>query len=135
MSLKPQSIGPVPEEPARIAHAAYPKGNSYMHLRDVLGTSYEDEQCAARFPMRGQPAEAPWRLALLSVMQFMEGLSDRQAADAVRGRLDWKDALGLELTDPGFDHTLLAEFRQRLLSGQHDLLLFALLLTRLREGG
>lgn len=94
MSLKPQSIGPVPEETARIARAAYPKGNIYLKLRDVLGTIYEDEQFADLFPQRGQPAEAPWRLALVCVMQFLEGLSDRQAADAVRGRLDWKYLLG-----------------------------------------
>ncbi len=135
MSLKPQSIGPLPEETARVAHAAYPKGNIYMQVRDVLGTIYEDEQFAALFPQHGQPAEASWRLALVSVMQFMEGLSDRQAADAVRGRLDWKYALGLELSDPGFDHTALVEFRQWRLTGKSELLLFELLLTQLREGG
>ncbi len=135
MSLKPQAIGPVPEETARIARAAYPKGNIYLQLRDTLGTIYEDEQFADLFPQRGQPAESPWRLALVCVMQFLEGLSDRQAANAVRGRLDWKYLLGLELSDPGFDHTVLVEFRQRLLSGKHDLLVFDLLLTRLREEG
>lgn len=135
MSLKPQAIGPVPEETARIARAAYPKGTIYIQLRDALGTIYEDEQFADLFPQRGQPAEAPWRLALVCVMQFLEGLSDRQAADAVRGRLDWKYLLGLELSDPGFHHTVLVEFRQRLLTSQSELLLFELLLMRLREGG
>jgi transposase len=118
MSLQPQAIGPVPEETARIGRAAYPKGNIYVQLRDALGTIYEDEQFADLFPPRGQPAEAPWRLALVSVLQFLEGLSNRQAADAVRGRLDWKYLLGLELSDPGFDHTVLVEFRQRLLNGK-----------------
>jgi transposase len=84
MSLKPQSIGPVSEETARIARAAYPNGNIYLQLRDTLGTIYGDEQFADLFPQRGQLAEAPWRLALVSVMQFLEGLSDRQAADAVK---------------------------------------------------
>src|SRR5258708_30120062 len=135
MSLKPQAIGPVPEETARIARAAYPKGNIYIQLRDTLGTIYEDEQFADLFPQRGQPAESPWRLALVCVMQFLEGLSDRQAANAVRGRLDWKYLLGLELSDPGFDHSVLVEFRQRLLISQRELLLFELLLMRLREGG
>jgi transposase len=135
MSLQTQAIGPVPEETARIARAAYPRGNLYLQLRDTLGTIYEDEQFADLFPSRGQPAEAPWRLALVCVMQFLEGLSDRKAADAVRGRLDWKYLLGLELSDPGFDHPVLVEFRQRLLSGKSDLLLFDLLLSRLREGG
>jgi len=135
MSLKPQAIGPVPEETARIARAAYPKGTISLQLRDTLGTIYEDEQFADLFAQRGQPAEAPWRLALVCVMQFLEGLSDRQAVNAVRGRLDWKYLVGLEPGAPGFDHSVLVEFRQRLLSGKGDLLLFDLLLTRLREGG
>src|SRR5438445_10399240 len=135
MSLKPQAIGPVPEETARVARGAYPKGNISIQLRDTLGTIYEDEQFVDLFPQRGQPAQARWRLALVCVLQFLEGLSDRQAANAVRGRLDWKYLLGLELSFPGFDHTVLVEFRQRLLSGKHELLLFDLLLARLREAG
>ena len=98
MSLRPEPAGPVPEETARVARAAFPRGNVYLRLRDELGALYEDAAFAALFPARGQPAEAPWRLALVTVLQFAEGLSDRQAADAVRGRIDWKYALGLELT-------------------------------------
>jgi transposase len=113
MSLKPQGISPVPEETARVARAAYPKGNVYMHMRDELGTIYEDESFADLFSTTGQPAEAPWRLALVTIMQFAEGLSDRQAADAVRGRIDVKYALSLELADPGFDASILSEFRAR----------------------
>jgi transposase len=95
-----------------------------MQMRDTLGTIYSDEQFADLFPARGQPAEAPWRLALVTVFQFLERLPDRQAADAVRSRLDWKYALSLELTDPGFDHTVLSEFRSRLVShGAEDRLL------------
>src|SRR5437763_8732063 len=135
MSLKPQPIGPVPEETARIARAAYPKGNIHLQLRDTLGTIYEDEQFADLFPPRGQPAEAPWRLALVCILQFLEGLSDRQAVNAVRGRLDWKYLLGLELGDPGFDYSVLSEFRQRLLANEKDLLVFDLFLTQLREQG
>ncbi|HEV2659457.1 MAG TPA: IS1182 family transposase [Ktedonobacteraceae bacterium] len=120
MSLHPQAICPVPEETVRIAHAAYPKGNLYMQVRDELGTIYEDQNFAHLFPHRGQPAEAPWRLLLVSVLQFAEGLSDRQAADAVRGRLDWKYLLGLELTDPGFDASVLCEFRARLVEGKAE---------------
>src|SRR5947209_17594719 len=135
MSLKPQPIGPIPEETARIARAAYPKGTIYLQLRDTLGTIYEDEQFADLFPQRGQPAETPWRLALVSVMQFREGLSDRQAADAVRGRLDWKYLLGLAVDDPGFDASVLVEFRQRLLASKEESLLFDLLLRKLREHG
>lgn len=120
MSLHPQVFCPVPEETARIAHAAYPKGNLYMKVRDELGTLYEDEKFAHLFAHCGQPAEAPWRLLLVSIMQFAEGLSDRQAADAVRGRLDWKYMLGLELTDPGFDASVLSEFRARLVEGKAE---------------
>src|SRR5947209_6762225 len=118
MSLKPQTISPVPEETARVARAAYPKGNVYMYMRDELGTIYEDTSFAHLFPNNGQPAEAPWRLALVTIIQFAEGLSDRQAADAVRGRIDVKYALGLDLSDPGFDASVLSEFRTRLIEGE-----------------
>ena len=111
MTLHPQAIGPVPEETARVARAACPKGNPYLAMRDLLGTLYEDQQFAALFPSQGQPAFAPWRLALVTIMQFAEGLSDRQAAEAVRVRLDWKYAINSELTDPGFDFSILCEFR------------------------
>jgi transposase len=123
MSLQPQEIPPVPAETVRVAHAAYPKGTICMHLRNAVGTIYADQDFAALFPVRGQPAVAPWRLALICVLQFVEGLSDRQTADAVRGRIDWKYALGLELTDPGFDFSVLSEFRDRVLAGGAEYLL------------
>jgi len=135
MSLQPQEIPPVPEETRRIAQAAFPRGNGYMRLRDELGTIYDDQLFAPLFPARGQPAVSPWRLALATVMQFAEGLSDRQAADAVRSRIDWKYALSLELTDPGFDHTVLSEFRTRLVAGQAELLLLDTFLTQVRARG
>lgn len=109
MSLKAMPIPPVPEETACVVRAIFPRGNILMQLRDILGAIYTDEAFADLFPSHGQPAEAPWRLALITVFQFMERLTDRQAADAVRRRLDWKYALSLELTDPGFDHTVLSE--------------------------
>jgi transposase len=90
MSLRPDPIGPVPEETARVAHAAFPKGNVYLRLRDELGTLYEDQTFAPLFAVRGRAAEAPWRLALVLVLQFAEDLPDRAAADAVRSRIDWK---------------------------------------------
>jgi transposase len=123
MSLHAQEVPPVPEETVRVAHAAFPHGNVYIRMRDELGTIYHDHLFAHLFPARGQPAEAPWRLALTTVRQCAEGLSDRQAADAVRSRIDWKYALSLELTDPGFDHTVLSEFRTRLVTGQAEQLL------------
>jgi transposase len=69
MSLKPQEPGPIAEETARVAHASYPKGNVFMRMGDELGTIYQDEAFAHLFSYTGQPAEAPWRLALVSVMQ------------------------------------------------------------------
>jgi len=84
MSLKALPIPPVPEETARVAHAAFPRGNMFMQVRDTLGTIYTDEAFADLFPTHGQPALAPWRLALVTIFQCMEGLTDRQAADAVR---------------------------------------------------
>jgi transposase len=135
MSLHPQGVPPVPEETRRIAQAAFPRGNVYMRMRDELGVIYDDQLFASLFSARGQPAMSPWRLALTTVMQFAEGLSDRQAADAVRSRIDWKYALSLELIDPGFDHTVLSEFRTRLVAGQAEQLLLDTLLTRMRERG
>src|SRR5436309_13669045 len=98
MCLHAHPIDPIPEETARVARAAFPKGNPYMRMRDELGVFYQDEAFAALFAVRGQPAESPWRLALTLVLQYAENLSDRQASDAVRGRIDWKYALSLVLT-------------------------------------
>ncbi len=135
MSLKSLPIPPVPEETARVAQAAFPRGNVVMQVRDTLGAIYTDAAFADLFPTHGQPALAPWRLALVTVFQFMEGLTDRQAADAVRDRLAWKYALSLELCDPGFDHSVLSEFRSRLIEGHAEQRLLDLLLERCREGG
>lgn len=117
MSLHARKIDGVPGETARVARAAFPKGSLAMRVRDELGELFSDADFAGLYPRRGKPAWSPGRLALVSVMQFAEGLSDRQAADAVRGRLDWKYLLGLELADPGFDHSVLTEFRDRLITG------------------
>jgi len=135
MSLHPEKIGSIPEETARIAKACFPKGNRYMRLRDTLGTIFEDHEFADLFPRRGQPAEAPWRLALVCLVQYMEELTDRQAADAVRSRMDSKYLLGLELTDPGFDFSVLSEFRTRLIEHQAEHRLFTLLVDKLSEQG
>jgi transposase len=129
MSLHAEPVGPVPEETARVARAAFPKGNVYMQMRDVLGVIYDDASFRPLFAARGRPAESPWRLALVTVMQFAEGLSDRQAAEAVRARIDWKYALGLELTDPGFDFSVLSEFRARLVGGSAEQVLLDALLA------
>jgi transposase len=123
----------IPEETSRIAHAAFPKGNLYMRMRDELGVLYTDPEFANLFPLRGQPAEAPWRLATVTIFQFVEGLSDRQATEAVRARIDWKYAMGLEIEDPGFDSSVLCEFRTRLLKGGAEAHLFDKMLALLKE--
>ncbi len=135
MSLQPQPIPAIPEETARVARAILPQGNRYLLLRDELGTIYSDERFAALYPQLGQPAEQPWRLALVTVMQYMENYTDRQAAEAVRTRIDWKYVLSLELTDPGFDFSVLCEFRQRLVAGQQEELLLTTLLELCRQRG
>ncbi len=135
MSLHPQSPDPIPDDTARVARAAFPAGNLYLRMRDALGVLYQDEDFARLFPARGQSAEAPWRLALITVFQFAESLSDREAADAVRGHIDWKYVLSLDLADPGFDHTVLSEFRSRLVDGGAEHILLDTLLERCRSLG
>ncbi len=76
MSLKPQPIPEIPAEAIRVVCAVYPKGNIYIHLRDMLGTIYQDDLLADLYPERGLPAYAPWRLALVTVFQFMENLTE-----------------------------------------------------------
>src|SRR4051812_30235738 len=117
MCLQPEPNGEIPPETARVARAAFPKGTIVTRLRDEFSELYQDEDFSRFYSKRGQPAFAPWRLALITVLQFLEHLSDRQAAEAVRSRIDWKYALGLELTDPGFHFSVLTEFRARLVHG------------------
>jgi transposase len=135
MTLHRQHEFSIPEETARVAHAAYPKGNLYMKMREALGTIYQDESFAQLFPQNGRPVEAPWRLAFITVVQFIEDLPDRQAAEAVRGRIDLKYALGLELTDPGFDFTILFDFRARLVQGGAEQVLLDAMLTLFKKRG
>lgn len=106
MSLQLQASYPISEETQRIARAAFPQGNLYKRMRDELGEIYQDMNFAELFPGRGQKAESPGRLAWVTVMQYSEGMLDRQAAEAVRVRIDWKYVLGLELTNAGFDYSV-----------------------------
>jgi transposase len=135
MSLHSQVRYEVPEETARVACAAFPNGHPYLQLRDTFGSLFEDEAFAELFAHDGQPALSPVRLSLVLILQFAEGLSDRQVADAVRGRIDWKYLLGLELADPGFHYSVLSEFRARLLEGNAEQLLFEKLLSLFRDRG
>ncbi|CAA9312545.1 MAG: hypothetical protein AVDCRST_MAG93-5320 [uncultured Chloroflexia bacterium] len=136
MSLDaPLNDFPIPDETHRVAHAAFPKGNLYLHLRDHFGMLYHNHHFAHLFAHDGRPALAPVRLALVTIFQFIEGVSDRQAADNVRDRISWKYALGLPLEDPGFDFSVLSEFRDRLLADDAEALLFDTVLDLLRDEG
>ena len=133
MSLQPELEYTVPEQTARIARAAFPKSTLCMKIYDHLGTIFRDQDFADIFPRRGQPAQSPFRLALITILQFVEGLSDRAAADAVRSRIDWKYLLCLELEDAGFDFSVFSEFRARLLEKGAEQRLLDHLLAGLRE--
>jgi transposase len=135
VSLPRDGLHPVPVETARVAHAAFPDGNVYLRLRDELDMVFDDAMFSAVYSVEGQPALHPWQLAVVSVLQFMENLSDRQAAQAVRARIDWKYALGLELTDEGFHYSVLSEFRTRLVLGNLEQALLDTLLKRCQERG
>ena len=135
MSMRPCALPVVPEQTALVARAAFPRGSLAMRVRDELGEVFCDGAFIDAFGVRGRPGISPGQLAMVTALQFAENLTDRQAADAVRGRIDWKYCLGLELTDEGFDFTVLSQFRTRLVA--HDLHAMALdmLLDRLVEAG
>ena len=135
MSIKPQPIAEIPALTQQVAKAAFSKGNPYLTLRDELGTVFEDDDFTELFSNTGQPGLPPWRLALVTLLQFRENLSDRQAADSVRSRIDWKYLLGLELTDKGFDFSVLSEFRDRLIDSEQEHLLLDKILDCAREKG
>ena len=106
-----------------------------VQVRDRLGQWLEDEQFAAAFGDRGRPGWSPSRLALVTILQREENLADRAAAEAVRTRIDWQYLLGLPLDDPGFDHTVLSEFRNRVADAGLEQVVLDALLTRLAAGG
>ena len=134
--LRPLMEYPViPADTARVATAIFPEGNRLMRIRATLGPLFQTADFAPLFPALGQPALAPARLALVTVLQFLEGLWDRQAADNVRRCIDWKYALALPLEDPGFDASVLSEFRTRLITGHAESVLFDTLLPRLQARG
>jgi transposase len=135
MSLHPEKLPEIPEETARVARILFPKGNRYMWLRDELGVIYNDEQFTSLYQNVGQLAEQPWRLAVMSIIQYMENYTDRQVAEAVKTRIDLKYALSLELTDPGCDFSVLSEFRSRLIKGNMEEVFLTSLLSICRERG
>jgi transposase len=131
--LRPMPSEPIPPETVRGARAAFPKGNRYLRVADELDTLFTDDAFLTLFPVHGQPALPPWRLALATILPFAEGRSDRQAAHARRRRSDGRDVLRLERTDPGCDASVLSAFRGRLIAGAAESLLFEPLLTRRRR--
>ena len=136
MSLRWRSWPEVPGETALVVRAAFGAAGSLpVRLRDELGSWYEDRDFAGAYPVRGRPGLSPAQLAMVTVLQFTENMTDRQAADAVRGRVDWKYCLGLELTDPGFEFTVLSGFRDRLVASGAERVIFDVLLARIRELG
>jgi len=135
MSLARNNDYTIPAETIRVAHLVFPNGNMFLQMRDELGIIYEDEAFEGLFSQKGQPGIAPWRLMLVTIMQYMEGLTDREAAAAVGSRIDWKYALSLELTAVGIDNSVLSEFRTRLIAGGAEQILLGLLLERLQSCG
>jgi transposase len=135
MTQQPVSTSQVPEATAQMARAIFPEGNLAMAIRDKLYNVYDDYTFTELYPDRGQPALSAWRLALVSILQFAEDLSDRQAAEAVRDRISWKYLLGLELTDTGFDASVLSEFRSRLIQERVEYRLLNKLLSWLQMEG
>ncbi len=126
---------PIPDHTRRVAQAAFPKRNLEMQLRDRFGMVYHNQRFAHLFAPAPKPALAPARLALVLSLQFIEDLSDQQAADAVRDRISWKYLVGLPLDDPGFDASVLSEFRARRLHDDATALLLDTLLALYREAG
>jgi len=135
MSMRPGPWPDVPALTAQVADAAFPGGSLAIRIRDELGAWCPDEAFAGVYGIRGAPGISPAQLAVVTALQFAGNLTDRQAADAVRGRIDWKYCLGLELADAGFDFSVLSEFRGRLVAGSAERLLLDLLLARLKERG
>src|SRR3954469_11177859 len=131
MSMRPRVLAEVPEQTAVVARAAFRKPTLAMRVRDELAEVFADGAFIDAFGIRGRPGISPGQLAMVTVLQFAENLTDRQAADAVRGRIDWKYCLGLDLTDPGFDFSVLSQFRTRLVTHDLEGMAFEILLDRL----
>src|SRR5438309_6643856 len=133
--LQSLPLGPIPEVTLSVAKGAIAAGNIYITLREPDRDDIRRFAVRTSLPGERQPAAVPWRLALVTIMQFAEGLSDRDAAEAVRTRIDWKYLLGLELSDPGFDYSILSRFRDRLIEGHAEMSLLQRLLEKCKALG
>lgn len=134
MSLKPQPPRPMPEELAKLAHLV-PVDSTYRLVGDTLYEQYREVDFVDMYHAEGRPGISPVDLAFVTVFQFLENLSDRQAAEAVRVRVDWKYALHLPLDYAGFNFSVLSEFRDRVIRHGAEARLFDAVLTQLRALG
>jgi transposase len=135
MSLQPRRLPEVPADTARAARVAFPRGSLAVRIRDELGEVWSDQRFQGLFGVRGKPGISPAQLMIVLVLAMAENLTDRQAADMVRRAIDWKYALGLPLEDPGFDFTVLSEFRARLVAGSMETEALDVLLVALAGRG
>jgi transposase len=135
MSLQIKGLPEIPAETARVARSAFPKGSLAISVRDRLGEIFTDEPFAEAFGVRGAPGLPPALLSLVTVLQFTEDLTDRQAAAMAVRAIDWKYALGMELGATGFDDSVLSRFRARLAEHGMERLVFDRLLAWCREQG
>ncbi|MFE5826674.1 transposase [Streptomyces erythrochromogenes] len=135
MSMRPGGLPGIPEQTAVVARAAFPDGCLPIRLRDHLAGVFTGEPFSGAFGVRGAPGMPPAVLSLVTVLQFAENLTDRQAAEAVRDRLSWKYALGRELTDTGFDFSVLSKFRARVAEHGLERVVFERLVDRCRQAG
>ena len=135
LSLRPRSGERVPPLTAQVARASNPAGTTAIWVRDRLDGLWCDEDFADWYPRDGRPGLSPAQPATVCVLQFLLGLSDRQAAEAVRCRIDFKYAMAMEVDDPGFHHSVLADFRDRLAEGDRADRLLDPAPARLKEAG
>jgi len=138
--LRPVGVPEVPVETAALAWKVHPRGTDEMRVRDALGPLFADEDFTSQefedmYASLGQPGLSPALLAMVTVLQFLYHLSDRDAAQAVADRISWKYMLGLELEDTGFDFTVLCEFRTRLAAAGRADALLSVMLERLKQAG
>ena len=135
MCLKVQEPWSMPSETERIGRALLEEASAYRLIGDKLFTKLNEQDFADLYPSEGQPGLSPVILAFVTVFQFIEKLPDRQAAESLRMRLDWKYALHLPLEYEGFNFSVLSEFRDRLLAGKAEGRVFEKLVAQIREMG
>ena len=135
MCLKVKQPWKMPEATGRIGKLLLKENDPYRLIGDQLFERWEEEEFADLYSHEGKPGYSPVILAFVSVFQFMERLADRQAAQALRMRLDWKYALHLPLEDEGFDFSVLSEFRDRLIEGKAEKRVFEKLVEQIRGMG